>query len=318
MRALITGITGQAGSYLADYLLGRGYDVIGMVRHTSTSSLSRIKHIEKELILVEGDLIDQSSIGEIIRKHKPDEIYNLGGQSFVPSSWNQPLFTMEVNACGVFRILEEIKVINRDIKFYQASSSEMFGKVRTSSQNEETSFYPRSPYAVSKVAAHMAAINYRESYGMQACAGICFNHESPRRGMEFVTRKITDGVARIIMGLQDKIYLGSIDSKRDWGHAEDYVRAMWMMLQQKQVDDYVIATGEAHSVREFCDCAFSLAGMNYLDYVVIDPSLIRPAEVELLCGDYSKIRNVLGWRPEHSFKSLVKDMVEADLARYNS
>ena len=314
--ALITGITGQDGSYLAELLLSKGYNVHGIIRRTSTEHLDRIKHIQKDIIIHQADLLDQSSIMDVMSACKPDEIYNLAAQSFVPSSWGQPVLTCEFTALGVTRMLEAIRILNpKGVKFYQASSSEMFGKVQATPQSETTPFYPRSPYAVSKLYGHWITINYRESFGIYACSGILFNHESERRGKEFVTRKITDAVARIKLGLQDTLKLGNLEAKRDWGHAKDYVNAMYLMLQQDQPDDYVIATGTTHTVREFVDKAFHCVGLNYEDHVVVDPLLFRPAEVDILIGDSTKARTALGWNPTIDFDALVSIMVEADLIK---
>jgi GDPmannose 4,6-dehydratase len=313
-RALITGVTGQDGSYLAEFLLSKGYEVIGMVRRTSTINFSRIRHIQDEIELVSGDLLDQGSLLEIVREHRPQEVYNLAAQSFVPTSWKQPVFTGGVTALGVTRVLEAIRSIDPGIRFYQASSSEMFGKVREVPQNEETPFYPRSPYGVAKVYGHWITVNYRESYDLFACSGILFNHESPRRGLEFVTRKITYNVAKIKLGLADQLALGNLDSKRDWGYAGDYVRAMWLMLQQEAPDDYVVGMGQTHSVQELCEAAFSYVDLNWRDYVVQDPRFMRPAEVDILVSDPTKSRRVLGWEPRVSFEDLVHMMVDADLA----
>ena len=313
--ALITGITGQDGSYLAEFLLEKGYDVIGMVRRSSTVTWERIEHIKDQISIVQGDLHDQSSLLTLVKEAQPTEIYNLAAQSFVPTSWNQPTLTGEVTGLGVARMLEVIRMVNPDIRFYQASSSEMFGKVREVPQKEDTPFYPRSPYGVAKVYGHWITVNYRESYDLFAVSGILFNHESPRRGLEFVTRKITDAVARIKLGLADQLALGNLDSRRDWGYAKDYVRAMWLMLQQDGPDDYVVGTGETHSVREFCQAAFGHVGLNYEDYVVQDPRFYRPAEVDLLVSDPSKAKKVLGWEPTVNFEELVSLMVEADLER---
>jgi len=311
--ALITGITGQDGSYLAEFLLEQGYEVIGMVRRTSTVNFARIHHIQDKLTLVSGDLLDQGSLIAILNEHKPQEVYNLAAQSFVPASWKQPVFTGGVTALGVTRVLEAIRTTDPTIRFYQASSSEMFGKVREVPQKETTPFYPRSPYGVAKVYGHWITINYRESYNLFACSGILFNHESPRRGLEFVTRKVTYNVAKIKLGLEDKLALGSLDSKRDWGYAGDYIRAMWMMLQQDSPDDYVVGTGETHAVQELCEVAFSRVGLNWKDYVYQDPRFMRPAEVDLLVSDPSKARKVLGWEPNVTFKQLIEMMVDADL-----
>jgi GDPmannose 4,6-dehydratase len=312
-KALITGITGQDGSYLAEFLLEKGYDVIGMVRRTSTVNFARIRHIQDKIILVSGDLLDQMSLVTILSEHRPQEVYNLAAQSFVPTSWQQAVFTGEVTALGVTRILDAIRTVDPDIRFYQASSSEMFGKVREVPQTETTPFYPRSPYGVAKVYAHWITVNYRESYDLFACSGILFNHESPRRGLEFVTRKMTHHAARIRLGLADELRLGNLDARRDWGYAGDYVRAMWLMLQQDTPDDYVICTGQTHSVRELCQAAFGHVGLNWEDYVVIDPRFVRPAEVDLLVGDASKAQKVLGWEPTVSFEELIAMMVDADM-----
>lgn len=313
--ALITGITGQDGSYLAEFLLEKGYEVIGMVRRSSTVTWERVEHIKDQIKIVQGDLHDQSSLMTLVREVQPDEMYNLAAQSFVPTSWSQPTLTGEVTGLGVTRLLEVIRLIKPDTRFYQASSSEMFGKVREVPQREDTPFYPRSPYGVAKVYGHWITVNYRESYNLYAVSGILFNHESPRRGLEFVTRKITDGVARIKLGLADSLALGNLDARRDWGYAKDYVHAMWLMLQQDQPDDYVVGTGETKSVREFCQAAFSHVGLNYEDYVVQDPRFYRPAEVDLLVSDPSKAKEKLGWEPTVGFEELVSLMVEADLAR---
>ncbi len=312
-KAIITGITGQDGSYLAEYLLELGYDVHGIVRRSSTETFDRIWHIKDKITLHQADLLDQLSLIEVIKEVMPDEVYNLAAQSFVPTSWKQPVLTGEFTALGVTRILEAIRLVKPDIRFYQASSSEMFGKVREVPQNENTPFYPRSPYGVAKVYGHWITVNYRESYNIFACSGILFNHESPRRGKEFVTRKISYAVARIKHGLQDKLYLGNLDAKRDWGYAKDYVKAMVLMLQQDSPDDYVISTGETHSVKEFVQHAFDYVGLNWEDYVEIDPRFYRPAEVDLLVGDSSKAKEKLGWEPSVTFKELVEIMVQADL-----
>ena len=312
-KALITGVTGQDGSYLAEFLLEKGYNVIGMVRRSSTVNFGRIKHFQEKITIVPGDLLDQMSLVEILQEHHPDEVYNLAAQSFVPTSWNQPVFTGEVTALGVTRILDAIRMVDPSIKFYQASSSEMFGKVREVPQNENTPFYPRSPYGVAKVYGHWITVNYRESYGLCATSGILFNHTSPRRGLEFVLRKITHGVAKIKLGLANELRLGNLDSCRDIGFAGDYVEAMWLMLQQPEPDNYVIATGETHSIREMCEKAFGYAGLDWQEYVVQDPRFMRPAEVDLLVGDASKARNVLGWEPRIGFERLVQMMVDADL-----
>jgi len=314
--ALVTGITGQDGSYLAELLLREGYRVVGMTRRTSTEVHERIEHIVDDVEIVSGDLLDQSSITSIVSDVRPNEIYNLAAQSFVPASWSQPVLTGEFTALGVTRVLEAIRQVDPSIRFYQASSSEMFGNAVQTPQTEETPFYPRSPYGVAKVYGHWITVNYRESYGLYACSGICFNHESPRRGKEFVTRKISDGVARIKLGLAGELRLGNLDAHRDWGFAGDYVRAMWAMLQQNEPDDYVIATGRTHSVRDFVRIAFEAAGLgSYEPYVVIDPRFVRPAEVDRLIGDPSKARSKLGWVPQMSFEELVATMVEADLDR---
>jgi GDPmannose 4,6-dehydratase len=311
--ALITGITGQDGSYLAEFLLEKGYKVVGMVRRSSTVTFDRIEHIQDDIVLEQGDLHDQSSLVNLIEEHSPDEIYNLAAQSFVPTSWNQPVLTAEVTALGVTRILEAVRQVKPDTRFYQASSSEMYGRVLETPQSETTPFYPRSPYGVAKVYAHWITINYRESHKLFAVSGILFNHESPRRGLEFVTRKISHHVARIKLGQIDKLPLGNLESQRDWGFAGDYVQAMWMMLQQKNVEDFVIGTGETHSVREFCEKAFALVDLDYKDYVVKDERFFRPAEVDLLIADPSKASAMLQWEPSVDFESLVKMMVEADL-----
>ncbi len=314
-KALITGVTGQDGSYLAELLLERSYKVYGLVRRSSSENYERIAHIRNNVNLIQGDLLDQTSLIEAVRECDPEEVYNLAAQSFVPTSWNQPVLTGEFTALGVTRMLEAIRKVNDKIRFYQASSSEMFGKVRETPQTESTPFHPRSPYGVAKVYGHYITLNYRESYNMFACSGILFNHESPRRGLEFVTRKITDAVAKIKLGTQKELALGNLDAKRDWGFAGDYVRAMWMMLQHSAPDDYIIATGENHSVREFCEIAFGHANLDYKDYVRTDPKFIRPAEVDLLIGDNSKAKRVLGWVPKVKFKELVEMMVDADLKR---
>lgn len=314
-NALITGITGQDGSYLAELLLSKGYKVFGLVRRASTETFERIAHLHDQITLIQGDLLDQYSLSEAINQAEPDEIYNLAAQSFVPTSWQQPLLTGEFTGLGVTRVLEAMRFVNPKIRFYQASSSEMFGKVREVPQNEHTPFYPRSPYGVAKVYGHFITVNYRESYNLFACSGMLFNHESPRRGLEFVTRKVTDGVARIKLGQQKDLKLGNLDAQRDWGFAGDYVRAMWLMLQQETPDDYVIATGVTHSVRDLVRVAFEHVGLNYEDYVKVDPAFIRPAEVDLLIGDPSKAKQQLGWEPEVSFEGLVAMMVDADLER---
>jgi GDPmannose 4,6-dehydratase len=314
-RALITGITGQDGSYLAELLLAKEYEVFGMVRRSSTESFDRIAHLTDRVHLVQGDLLDPASLVAVIEETRPHEVYNLAAQSFVPTSWNQPVLTAEFTAVGVTRMLEAVRRIDPGIRFYQASSSEMFGKVREVPQTELTPFYPRSPYGVAKVYGHFITVNYRESYNLFAVSGILFNHESPRRGLEFVTRKITDGVARIKHGLTDELRLGDLDPKRDWGFAGDYVRAMWLMLQTDEPKDYVIATGRTHAVREFVDLAFARAGLDPADHVRVDERYLRPAEVDHLVGDPSKARTELGWEPETSFDELVELMVDADLER---
>jgi GDPmannose 4,6-dehydratase len=316
--ALVTGITGQDGSYLAEFLLEQGYTVIGMVRRSSTVTWERIEHIKDKIDIVQGDLHDQSSLMNLVQDCNPDEIYNLGAQSFVPTSWSHPTLTGEVTSLGVTRLLEVVRMAKPDARFYQASSSEMFGKVREVPQSEDTPFYPRSPYGVAKTYGHWITVNYRESYNLFAVSGILFNHESPRRGLEFVTRKITDGVARIKNGLQKELRLGNLESRRDWGYAKDYVHAMWLMLQQDEPEDYVIGTGETKSVRDFCESAFGHVGLNYQDYVVQDPMFYRPAEVDLLVSDPSKAREKLGWVPTVGFEELVSLMVEGDLKRYSA
>ncbi|PYM33268.1 MAG: GDP-mannose 4,6-dehydratase [Candidatus Rokuibacteriota bacterium] len=317
-RALITGITGQDGSYLAELLLEKGYQVFGMLRRTSTETSERIEHLRGRLELREGDLHDQASLMALLEEIQPDEVYNLAAQSFVPTSFHQPILTGEVTALGVTRLLEAVRRVNDKIRFYQASTSEMFGKVRASPQNELTPFYPRSPYGVAKVYGHYITVNYRESYGIFACSGILFNHESPRRGKLFVTRKISHGIAQIRAGLATELRLGNLDACRDWGFAGDYVEAMWLMLQQPKPDDYVVATGETHSVREFCQLAFARAGLDWERRVIVDPALVRPADVDLLVGDASKARRALGWRSKTSFRGLVEMMVDADLERNGS
>lgn len=311
--ALITGITGQDGSYLAELLLSKQYQVVGMVRRSSTVTFERIQHIQDQIDIIQGDLHDQSSLLDLIERYKPDEVYNLAAQSFVPTSWNQPVLTGEVTALGVTRMLEAIRLVSPQTRFYQASSSEMFGKVCEVPQTEATPFYPRSPYGVAKVYGHWITVNYRESYGLHAVSGILFNHESPRRGLEFVTRKITHGAARIKLGLATELRLGNLDSRRDWGFAGDYVEAMWLMLQQEKPDDFVIGTGETHSVREFCELAFGALGLDYAQYVVQDPRFYRPAEVDLLVSNPEKARKHLHWEPKVNFKGLVQMMVEADM-----
>lgn len=313
-RALITGVTGQDGSYLADFLLERGYEVLGMVRRTSTINFDRIRHLQDRIKIVRGDLLDEVSLISILQEHRPEEVYNLAAQSFVPTSFEQPVLTGEFTGLGVTRLLDAIRIVDRSIRFYQASSSEMFGKVRETPQCETTPFYPRSPYGAAKVYAHWITVNYRESYGLFACSGLLFNHESPRRGVEFVTHKITRTAAQIKLGLAHELRLGNLDARRDWGYAPDYVRAMWLMLQQDHPDDYVIATGETHSVREFCQEAFGYLGLDWEKYVVVDPKFYRPAEVDLLVGDYSKAKRVLGWEPTVTFQQLVRIMVDADMA----
>ncbi len=313
-RALVTGITGQDGSYLAEFLLAKGYEVYGLIRRSSVVTDQRIRHLIDKVELIDGDLLDQLSLIKAMRTARPDEVYNLAAQSFVPTSWGQPVLTGEFTALGVTKMLEAVRVADWPVRFYQASSSEMFGKVQEVPQTETTPFYPRSPYGVAKVYGHWITVNYRESYNLYACSGILFNHESPRRGLEFAPRKIARAVARIKLGKQQEIRLGNLDARRDWGFAGDYVRAMWLMLQQDAPDDYVIATGETHSVAEFCELAFRRVGIdNWRDYIVIDPALLRPAEVDLLIGDPSKAREKLGWHPEVSFEGLVNLMVDADL-----
>lgn len=313
--ALITGVTGQDGSYLAEFLLKNGYEVIGMVRRSSTVTFERIQHIQNDISIVQGDLHDQSSLVALIEQYQPDEVYNLAAQSFVATSWSQAVLTGEVTALGVTRLLEAIRLVNSKARFYQASSSEMFGKVVEVPQRETTPFYPRSPYGVAKVYAHWITVNYRESYGLFTVSGILFNHESPRRGLEFVTRKISDGVARIKLGLAKDLHLGNLEARRDWGFAGEYVQAMWKMLQQEHPDDFVIGTGETHSVREFCEHAFQYVGLNYHDHVVQDPRYLRPSEVDLLLSDTTKAHQKLGWNPKVAFGGLVEMMVEADLKR---
>lgn len=313
--ALITGVTGQDGSYLAEYLLARGYTVIGMVRRSSTVTFERISHIQDNITIIQGDLHDQSSLVDLIEEYRPDEVYNLAAQSFVPTSWNQPVLTGEVTALGVTRMLEAIRLVNPKTRFYQASSSEMFGKVREVPQTENTPFYPRSPYGVAKVYGHWITVNYRESYNLFSVSGILFNHESPRRGLEFVTRKITNAVARIKLGLSKELRLGNLESRRDWGFAGDYVEAMWMMLQQEEPHDIVVGTGATHSVREFCKIAFGHVGLDYCQFVVQDPRFYRPAEVDLLVADPKRANEKLGWKPTVNFEGLIKIMVDADLKR---
>ena len=314
-RALITGITGQDGAYLAEFLIDHGYEVHGMVRRASTESFERIAHLGDDLVLHQADLLDQLSIITLMKDIRPNEVYNLAAQSFVPTSWLQPLLTGEFTALGVTRMLEAVRLVDSSIRFYQASSSEMFGDVRAEPQDENTPFWPRSPYGVAKVYGHWITVNYRESYDIFACSGILFNHESPRRGKEFVTRKITDGVARIKLGVQEKLFLGNLDAMRDWGFAGDYVQAMWKMLQHDKPDDYVVATGEKHSVREFVELAFAHVGLDWQQYVEVDPKFFRPAEVNTLRGDASKAKKLLGWEPTVTFAQLVHGMVDADLKR---
>ncbi len=316
-RALITGITGQDGSYLAELLLSKGYKVYGMVRRSSSENFERIEHIRHKVHFLKADLFDQLSIIDALKEAKPQEVYNLAAQSFVPASWSQPVLTGEFTALGVTKMLDAIRLLDRSIKFYQASSSEMFGKVQETPQSEKTPFYPRSPYGVAKVYGHYITVNYRESYDMFCVSGILFNHESPRRGKEFVTRRITDGVARIKLGMEKELRLGNLEAKRDWGFAGDYVKAMWMMLQQKHPDDYVIATGKTHSVQEFVEVAFKHVGLDWKKHVVVDKKLFRPAEVHILRGDASKAKKKLKWEPEVSFTQLVKMMVDADLEKLN-
>ena len=312
-KALITGITGQDGSYLAEFLLKKNYRVFGLIRRSSTINFERIKHLQDEVELIPGDLLDQSSLITALQKTEPDEVYNLAAQSFVPTSWSQPVLTGEFTALGVTRLLEAIRVVNPTLRFYQASSSEMFGMVEESPQTESTRFYPRSPYGVAKLYGHWITVNARESYGLYACSGILFNHESPRRGIEFVSRRVTYHVARIKLGLQDKLKMGNLDAERDWGFAGDYVRAMWLMLQQEKPDDYVIATGQTHSVRRLLEVAFSHAGLDYRNHVEIDPELLRPADVQHLRGDCAKACRILGWHPEVTFEKLVEMMVDSDI-----
>jgi len=314
-RALITGITGQDGSYLAELLLSKGYEVHGMVRRSSEEKFERIAHLKGRIQLHQGDLLDQFSLARLLSDVRPDEVYNLAAQSFVPTSWNQPVLTGEFTALGVTKMLEAMRYAAPKARFYQASSSEMFGKVREVPQNESTPFYPRSPYGVAKAYGHFITVNYRESHGLFAVSGILFNHESPRRGLEFVTRKISDGVARIKLGLQHQIAMGNLDARRDWGYAPDYVEAMWRMLQESEADDYVIATHETHTVKEFCEIAFARAGLDWKDHVRVDPAFVRPAEVDVLIGDASKAKRKFGWQPTVRFKQLVELMVDADLER---
>lgn len=315
-RALITGITGQDGSYLAEFLLEKGYKVYGLKRRTSIESYENIKHIVKEIEFVSGDLSDLSSLIQAVKLSLPDEVYNLGAQSFVADSWLQPVYTGEVTGLGVLHMLEAVRQVKPDARFYQASSSEMYGKVIETPQIETTPFYPRSPYGVAKVFGHWITVNYRESYDIFACSGILFNHESPRRGIQFVTRKVTDAVARIKCGLQTELRLGNLDAKRDWGFAGDYIKAMWLMLQQEKPDDYVVATGKTHTVRRLVEIAFDHVGLKWEDYVIQDPVFIRPAEVDLLLGDSKKAKEILGWEPQVSFENLVKMMVDHDTRKY--
>jgi GDPmannose 4,6-dehydratase len=317
-RALITGITGQDGSYLAELLLEKDYEVFGMTRRASTENVERIGHLVDRIALIQGDLLDPHSLVSALRTSEPHEVYNLAAQSFVPTSWNQPVLTAEFTGVGVTRMLEAIRTVDPDIRFYQASSSEMFGKVREVPQTEKTPFHPRSPYGVAKAYGHYITVNYRESFGLFAVSGILFNHESPRRGLEFSTRKISDGVARIKLGLADELVLGNLDAERDWGFAADYVEAMWQMLKQDEPADYVVATGETHSIREFADLAFGYVGLDWQQYVKTDPQFLRPAEVDQLVGDSSKARKELGWEPKHSFRDLVEMMVDADLVRLST
>ena len=314
--AVVTGITGQDGSYLADFLLEKDYRVVGVVRRSSSEKFERIEHLRDRVILEEADLLDQASLVGVLERHKPAEVYNLAAQSFVPTSFIQPVLTAEFTAVGVARVLEAIRMVDPGIRFYQASSSEMFGKVKSSPQDENTPFHPRSPYGVAKVYGHWITVNYRESYDLFAVSGILFNHESPRRGLEFVTRKITDAVAKIKCGKAKNLRLGNLEARRDWGYAGDYVRAMWLMLQQEEPQDYVVATGQTQSVRDFCQNAFEAAGLNYEDHVVVDERFIRPAEVDTLTGDFTKARERLGWSPEVDFKALVSMMVESDVERW--
>ena len=316
--ALITGITGQDGSYLAELLLEQGYRVVGMTRRSSTTNDERIGHLTGRLELVQGDLLDQASLVAALAQVRPTEVYNLAAQTFVPTSWNQPVLTGEFTGLGVTRMLEAIRQVDPNIRFYQASSSEMFGTVRQMPQNEETPFHPRSPYGVAKAYAHFVTVNYRESYGLFAASGILFNHESPRRGLEFVSRKVTDGVARIVHGLATELHMGNLDAERDWGFAGDYVRAMWLMLQADEPRDYVIATGVSHSVRDLCRIAFERVGLDYRAYVVVDPALFRPAEVDHLLGDSARARAELGWMPTMAFQELIESMLDSDLARVES
>lgn len=317
-RALVTGITGQDGSYMAELLLSKGYEVFGVVRRTSSRNLERIEHIQDQVQLESADLLDLSSVMSLLQRIKPHEFYNLAAQTFVPASWEQPVLTGEITALGVTKMLEAIRLVDPAIRFYQASSSEMFGKVQAVPQNERTPFYPRSPYGVAKVYGHWITVNYRESYGMFACSGICFNHESPRRGSEFVTRKITETAARIKLGMATELRLGNLEARRDWGFAGDFVEAMWLMLQQEEPEDYVIATGVTRSVREMARIAFEHVGLNYEDYVILDPRFVRPAEVDMLVGDSSKAAQQLNWRSKVSFEELIAMMVEADIQRLSA
>jgi len=314
---LITGITGQDGSYLAELLLEKGYKVYGLKRRTSTENYENIKHIQKEIEFIAGDLDDLSSLIQAVKHSKPDEVYNLGAQSFVADSWSQPVYTAQVTGLGALKMLEAVKQVKQDARYYQASSSEMFGRVVETPQKETTPFYPRSPYGVAKVYGHWITVNYRESYDLFACSGILFNHESPRRGIQFVTRKVTDAVARIKLGLQRELRLGTLDAKRDWGFAGDYVKAMWLMLHQEKPDDYVVATGKTHTVRDLVEAAFDHVGLDWEDYVVQDPAFMRPAEVDLLLGNSDKAKKELGWEPKVSFQDLVKMMVDHDLDKYS-
>lgn len=316
--ALITGITGQDGSYLAELLLSKGYRVCGMVRRASVENYERINHIRNKIELFQGDLLDQYSLISVLKEVRPSEVYNLAAQSFVPTSWNQPVLTSEFTALGVTRMLESIRLVDPSIRFYQASSSEMYGRVRETPQSEMTPFYPRSPYGVAKVYGHYITVNYRESYNLFAVSGILFNHESPRRGLEFVTRKVTDGVAKIKLGLADELRLGNLDARRDWGFAGDYVEAMWLMLQQNEPDDYVIATGETHTVQKLVEVAFNHAGLDWKKYVKLDPKFLRPAEVDLLIGDPAKAMQKLGWKPKVSFEQMIQMMVDSDVERLSS
>jgi GDPmannose 4,6-dehydratase len=316
--ALITGITGQDGSYLAELLLKKDYEVYGIVRCRSTSNVERIKHIQDDIKLIQGDLLDQNSLIEAIEGSQPDEIYNLAGQSFVPATWDKPVLTGEFTALGATRLLEAIRLVNKNIRFYQASTSEMFGKAAEVPQNEQTRFYPRSPYGVAKLYAHWITVNYRESYDMFCCSGILFNHESPRRGLEFVTRKVSNAVARIKLGLSKELKMGNLDAKRDWGFAGDYVEAMWLMLQQEEPEDFVISTGKTHSIEELVEIAFTDADLEWKDYVVIDPRFVRPAEVDLLVGDSSRARDKLKWQPKVRFEELIRMMVDFDIKRHEA